>query len=311
MSNWYNTLIPSTEKTVETAEPVVELPIEEETKRLLDKIFAESAYGNVLPWIDAINSKKIPYDQFDSYGYTVLHVAAWSGDFESVSNLLDKISYSVDIRSQNKQTPLMLASAKGYLNIIKLLLERGADLEVRDSKGMTCILCAAHHGQIPAVYILRHRGADITAKDAAGTGAMQLAASKNHVSMMRVLKSMDLDLQSANYLGLTPLHKASENNCLESIEYLLFEGVNKHPADKNGKTPSTLALEKENDGAGDLISNYRRSRFFYKYFTLFYFIYWSVVYVFYYSEVMHTSIHYLFMTLMFNMSVIWVLPIYL
>ena len=51
------------------------------------------------------------------------------------------VQVKVSINSQNAvgQTPLHLAAKWGRLNVIKLLIEEGADLEVKDRKGRTAV----------------------------------------------------------------------------------------------------------------------------------------------------------------------------
>lgn len=48
----------------------------------------------------------------------------------------------------------MLASSHGKLEIVKLLLEAGADINIQDDDGSTSLMCASEHGHISVVKFL-------------------------------------------------------------------------------------------------------------------------------------------------------------
>lgn len=55
---------------------------------------------------------------------------------------------------QHGQTTLMLAVSHGKTEVIKLLLDCGADLNIQDEDGSTALMCAAEHGLQEIVNIL-------------------------------------------------------------------------------------------------------------------------------------------------------------
>ena len=75
---------------------------------------------------------------YDSYGVGIFDEAIDLGDI----NLIKYLIYEkrVDINKTNrdsKLTPLMLASCYGLLNVVKLLVENGADINARDKLGLS------------------------------------------------------------------------------------------------------------------------------------------------------------------------------
>ena len=62
-----------------------------------------------------------------------LHQAAKRGDMETVLALLAR-NVSVDAKDENGWTPLMWAATQGRGEVVKTLLERGADTEVACTK---------------------------------------------------------------------------------------------------------------------------------------------------------------------------------
>lgn len=81
----------------------------------------------------------------DENGFTALHVAAFEGDVEMVTVLLEE---EADIEAQTKEglTALHWAAVEGKADVVKLLLEQGADAGARDEDGWTALHWAAYHG---------------------------------------------------------------------------------------------------------------------------------------------------------------------
>ena len=274
----------------------------------LDYIFLESSQGNLDPWVEGVISGSISLDQLDSAGYTVLHLSVWLNHYSFVCRLLNEVRCPVDIKSKSQQTSLSLAAARGYLPLLKLLLDKGADIESRDSVGMTPILCSAHNGQVQSFYVLKARGANLEAKDISGANAMHLAASKNHVDMMRVLKKLDFELEATDKNGMTPLHKAAASNSLDAIDYLLFQGAHKEPLDMKKRTPAALANAFNVEGPGDFIYNYSSYNVFYYNFSYIYCAFWLSIFFIYSTDVLQETYFYLGPSLVFNISLSLIIP---
>ncbi len=68
---------------------------------------------------------------------TKLHHAAFSGDTELAENLLKRRSTQIDYRDKNGNTPLHLAVRQNHLEMVKLLVEKGADMEAANNAGLT------------------------------------------------------------------------------------------------------------------------------------------------------------------------------
>jgi ankyrin repeat protein len=52
---------------------------------------------------------------------------------------------------QHGQTALMLAVSHGRLDMVRLLVETGADMNIQDEDGSTALMCAAEHGHTEIV----------------------------------------------------------------------------------------------------------------------------------------------------------------
>ena len=63
------------------------------------------------------------------------------------------------------QTPLSWAAQNGHEAVVKLLLEKGADVESKSSNGRTPLSWAAENGHEAVVKLLLEKGADVESKD--------------------------------------------------------------------------------------------------------------------------------------------------
>lgn len=76
--------------------------------------------------------------QVNHIGWTPLHYASSTGQLEVAQFLITNGSI-IDSLSPSNTTPLMMAVLGGNEQLIKLLLDKGADLKLRNDQGLTAI----------------------------------------------------------------------------------------------------------------------------------------------------------------------------
>jgi Ankyrin repeats (3 copies)/Ankyrin repeat len=109
-----------------------------------------------------------------------LFAAASAGDLAKVQALLDG-GLSPDVKNEYGATPLAYASDKGHLEIVKLLLARGATVDVEDTfYHSTALAWAAYNGHAEIVRALIGAGAN-------PEGAVMMAINRDKPAVVKVV----------------------------------------------------------------------------------------------------------------------------
>ena len=162
-----------------------------------------------------------------------------------------------------------------FIELIKVLIERGADLNVRVKEvppfkrhflkgtgslswvnftGQTPFLTAALSGDLTVMRLLLQHGADPKIPTVDGTTALMAAAGVNWVfyqtydegpkallEAVELCHSLGMDVNAVNSMGLTALHGAANRGSDDIIRFLVDKSGKLDVKDKEGRTPLTWA----------------------------------------------------------------------
>ncbi len=180
-----------------------------------------------------------------SDGLTPLHYAARAGHTGMVRLLIERKA-DVNAKDGSGTAPLHEAARTGNLEAMDLLIAAGAVLDARDAKGN-----AALHIVMPletrkaGIDLLLSKGANPGIKDDHGDTPLHLAVTLNlGVEIAARLISGGTDVELRNTKGATPLHTAVATERVAYIQLLLDNGADIFAADTAGLTPFDLALQK-------------------------------------------------------------------
>ena len=110
------------------------------------------------------------------HGHTILMSAARRGNPEIVKLLIDS-GADINIRgSISGVTALMVAVGWGHTEIIKLLIDNGADINIKNYHSSTALIVAARSNQTEVVQLLIDNGADLNVRGEHGNTALMCAA---------------------------------------------------------------------------------------------------------------------------------------
>ncbi len=153
------------------------------------------------------NGKANPIFKIPS-GWTPLHMLASIGkeaDIKFLLNILKRITKNIDFRDKYGITPLMYASVKGQAELIKLLLESGANPNAKSNTRMTPLLflTSARTVNLKGALYLIKSGAQINLADQDGLTPLMAAAYRGHESLVALLTSKGADKNIKNNAGKT------------------------------------------------------------------------------------------------------------
>ncbi|XP_051868529.1 KN motif and ankyrin repeat domain-containing protein 4-like [Pristis pectinata] len=90
--------------------------------------------------------------------------------------------------SQAGQTALMLAVSHGRIDMVKALLNSGADVNIQDTDGSTALMCASEHGHVELVkLLLAQPGCNSALTDKDGSTAMNIALQAGQKDIAELL----------------------------------------------------------------------------------------------------------------------------
>ena len=234
---------------------------------------------------------KADVNQVDANGITPL-ITAITNNHVDVARFLIDHGADIQISDWYGRTPLWAAvetrnmdvdnatfvnsiDRAPFLDLIRILLERGADPNVRmkevppirrqflrttgslswvDFTGQTPFLTASLAGDLTVMRLLLAHGADPHIPTFAGTTALMAAAGVNWVfdqtydegpkallEAVQLCYELGMDVNAVNSMGLTALHGAANRGSDDIIRFLVDKGAKLDVKDKEGRTPLTWA----------------------------------------------------------------------
>lgn len=196
--------------------------------------FLSRDYWKEKPSIETIKSDKKKKENditaLNSYNFDAVCWALLEGvDFEIIQYLLKQKGNGVDKITHDQRTYLFWAAYKGRTDVMKYLLEKGADVNVKDQFGYSVINFASTTGQLNTkVYdILIDAGRDIkTEKMESGANPILLIMPHiKDVNELDYFLNKGLQLDSKDNKGNNAITYASLKGNKKVIEYLISKGI--------------------------------------------------------------------------------------
>ena len=174
-------------------------------------------------------------------GWTPLLRAACNGEDKMVRLLLDK-SADIEAKNPTNGTPLIVACEKQHDAVVDLLLIKGADVHAEDDFGWKPIHRAlVNKGGELIAGLLLNRGANVNARDTYRKTPLHHAIEKGDDQMVRFLLNAGADIEARDIAERTPLHTAIEARLEIMVHILLENGADADAMDKGGRNALAAA----------------------------------------------------------------------
>ena len=137
---------------------------------------------------------------------------------------------SLEERNEFDQTPLILAASSGKVDVVKSLVQHGANVEAKDQEGATALHVAIGKARWSVVSFLLLQQPEETHESIIGATAL------------------DVNVNSSDNLGRTPLHtcallNSSDKHTTTAIQQLLDLGADINVRDKGDHAPLYYAVK--------------------------------------------------------------------
>ncbi|KXZ41726.1 hypothetical protein GPECTOR_304g828 [Gonium pectorale] len=136
--------------------------------------------------------------------------------------------------AQEGSTPLHVAAEGGHSDVVKELLQRGANKEARRNEDVeTPLYAAVKNGHLKVVQELLNSEADVNVKYKDDATPLHMAAEGGHLEVVKALLRKGANKEaSLKTAERTPLHHAVENGQEEMVACLLTNGADVDALDK-------------------------------------------------------------------------------
>ncbi len=149
-----------------------------------------------------------------------------------------------DAANIDGMTALHFAAQNGDTDVVRYLVEHGADINAQDDiLSRSVIHLAAENGNLDCIKYLTEQGANLLDRDSYGATAFHYAARSNRLDVAKYLVSKKMDYTAKDVRGWTAMHYAASGGSLDIVKYLLAKGLNINERAKSGRTPLFFARE--------------------------------------------------------------------
>jgi ankyrin repeat protein len=194
--------------------------------------------------------------------HTLLHLSVFY-NLKNVIKVLLECGADVNTK-RGGITPLHLAAAisNGCIDIMEMILKSGADINVRDDSGKTFLHWIMYNIRINVIDIenlvnaLLEKGADVNAADKGGKTLLHCAAECGYVKVVDSLLEKGADSLLQDKYGQIPRNLAKNKNIIQSLEAAEKE-LSKMKDEKIGK--STISFYQIFKADGAYLADYIRN----------------------------------------------------
>jgi hypothetical protein len=178
-------------------------------------------------------------------GETIVE-AAKNGDLDAVKKIIKAEPSQVNATDKWKHTVLHWACMRANWDIVRYLVENGADLNVKGGDGGTAINWAVHHDNVEIIKLLIDKGAKLDIQNRWGMTELHTAIWRGCIQVVDYLLDQGSDPLIKTIEGWTAMHYAYRSGHDHVIELLKKRGISTDVQDNNGRYPRHLYFKRPN-----------------------------------------------------------------
>ncbi|WP_316783956.1 ankyrin repeat domain-containing protein [Pedobacter frigiditerrae] len=205
--------------------------------------------------LDVVNyfiEKGVDVNKTNNDGMTpLMYATSTNNDIATITRLIG-LSANINQTDKKGTTALAYAVRRNTSEIVKLLIDKGADITTVDAEGYNlAYYLIPTFAQNPKAFdvklkLLEDKGFDIAATQKNGSSLYHLILVKNGLALLKRVERYKVNVNAKNKEGLTALHKAAmvaEDDTV--LKYLISIGAKKELTTAFNETAYNLAKENE------------------------------------------------------------------
>jgi ankyrin repeat protein len=170
-------------------------------------------------------------------GNMPLHYAAWNGQTAMVALLLEN-GACLDCLNERNRTPLLIAAREeGGVDVVRVLLDAGANVNAVDLYGDTPLTLAAWRRNETVVDCLLEHGAAVPDTGQKSADIIKFALEGGLWHLYESIKQQNEDFDTLLPSGILPLQMASKGGSVKIVSDLIDSGCKVNAKDIYGYTP--------------------------------------------------------------------------
>jgi len=209
------------------------------------------------PVVEYLLSKGARVDEKNGpKGVSALYRACFDGSLDIAKVLVDA-GADVNLKSTEGFTPLYIAVGNKRKPLVEYLLSKGAPVDEKNGPdGVAALFRACYVGSLDIVKVLVDAGADVNHKDNIGFTCFYAAVQEKHKPIIEYLLSKGVRVNETNGQNNdTPLHKACVSGSLEVVKILVNAGADINAVNKQGKSSLDFAVENNHQSIVDYLES--------------------------------------------------------
>jgi ankyrin repeat protein len=184
-------------------------------------------------------------DTTNIMGDSPLHKAVKTGQYRLVKYLLSYFpenSPKLNIINKDGYAALHYAVIRGYIEIVKLLIQMKVNINIVDSHGETPLHLAVQHDDYEIAKQLLQAGAIVNLVNHSGCTAMYYSIANNSMSLFLLLHNHNAHLLEGDINKQNLLHYIASKGYIEFFQHLWDTHPNINIYDEQGNTPLQHAV---------------------------------------------------------------------
>ena len=177
---------------------------------------------NELDFVRLIVDKAPTYiNCIDKIGYSLLKLAIQNNDENILRFLVDK-GADINAKGFNGNSSLHLALLNDKLEIVRFLVDKGADINSEDKYGNSLIHISVKYGKLEIVrFLIDNKYVDVNSKNSKGDSLLHIAVLHDEFEIVQFLVDKVADINAQDSEGYTALHLAAQYGRLETFRFLV------------------------------------------------------------------------------------------